>query len=729
MTIMLLVALVAAFVVSAITCALALAIFPWFRSGERKEGHFRPDQSSGSMRVDLTKGVGRLRTSRAGSNELPLVGGPSMILAICIASVGTALFLQLGNSGMQLGDIGWKLLAILLAAMVGYGLVGFFDDWRKVHRGEGISEIQKFGGVLFVSLLAAVALNRLIVSPRLSARLAYPPYSDFPLLGSLLVHTHYSWIVFFLVMTATVASSTALAVDFADGMDGLGGGLLVSASLSFAAIVLGEGSKELWPAAIAVLAIAGAAGGFLPFNWPSSWKARNQGRGPRRARIIMGDSGSLALGGLLALAAVISRLEFVLLFIGGIFVLEGLSALISARILVRFFRTFLRLERFNSSGKGFPHTEFPLPFLATPMHHHFDLLGWDRKRLVLGAWLLSAGLGVLGVASVIGTFTWQRYLARFVAFLVLVAVWQSGPWTRSFFIGLTRPLRSAPEAPRHLALYYGSPYRLFGRPLYARVDTTDITESALQSPAERLTLWQRMSGFDARALLGYYCYRMDAFEDALRLWSRIPKGNLERRPDIEELVAEVRHVIAVQADNAPDAALISVGSGVHRLGSAASNGASNGANALDGLDPNATSPTQTKIRPYRPEPFANNRAGADAYSLPQTPPASDPFGAPPADRANGFQGLIADEAPQYAQLQDTSTLWNAATWAAVSGATDSAPPPEPPATPPEPSPVSAPKPFLVTKPSPPIVPVVTKPQPIELVPGDLPPMVGGGAAQ
>ncbi|MGZ3666618.1 MAG: hypothetical protein ACXVDA_19285, partial [Ktedonobacterales bacterium] len=412
MIVRLLIALVVALVVSAVACLLALVLFPWFRSGERKEGHFRADQSSGSIRVDTGRGLSKLRATRANSNELPLVGGPAMILAILVAGVGAGYFLDLPQ--MQ-----WELLITLLLATVCYGIIGFLDDWRKVQRGEGISEIQKGAGVLFVSFAAAVALNRLVVSPRLSARLAYPPYSDIPLLGNVLIHTKLAWVIFFLVMTALIVSGTALAVDFADGMDGLCGGLLLSSALSFAAILLGEGDTGLLPGAIAMLAIAGATAGFLPFNWPSSWKARNLGRGPRRAKIIMGDSGSLALGGLLALVAVISRLEFVLIFIGGVFVLEGLSALISARILVRFFRMFLRLERYNSSGRGFPHTEFPLPFLATPMHHHYDLLGWDRKRLVYGVWLLGAGLGLLGVASVIGTFTWERYLARFAAFLVL----------------------------------------------------------------------------------------------------------------------------------------------------------------------------------------------------------------------------------------------------------------------------------------------------------------------
>jgi hypothetical protein len=233
-----------------------------------------------------------------------------------------------------------------------------------------------------------------------------------------------------------------------------------------------------------------------------------------------------------------------------VFVLEGLSALISARILVRFFRKFLRLERYKSSF-GFPHTEFPLPFLATPMHHHYDLLGWDRKRLVYGAWLLGTGLGLLGVASTIGTFTWQRYLARFAALLLIALVWQTGHWTRSFFIGVSQPAAAngnEHEKTASLGLFYGFPFRLFGRRLYGQVDTTSITRDVLTTPAEQLSLWQRMSVFDARSMLGYYCYRDGKYDDAQRIWGRIPKGNLDKRPDITELLAEVRHALAVHME-------------------------------------------------------------------------------------------------------------------------------------------------------------------------------------
>ena len=436
---LLLSAFAVALIVSALACLVALQLFPWFRSGERKTGDFKPDQSGGaggSQQIEIVTGRAKRRQARVRSSELPLVGGPAMLLAVLVACVVAGFLLN-----FSLAD--WELLGVLMAALLGFGVVGFIDDARKVYKGSGISELQKFIGVFLVAGLAAAGLNRLLTSPALSARLAYSPYKDLPILGSILVHTHYTWLAFFLILTVGVTTTTALAVDFSDGMDGLCGGLLLSASLSYAVILLDEGATVLWPLTIALLAMAGATLGYLPFNWPSSWRGGANPSGKRRARLIMGDTGSLALGGLLALVAIVSRLELLLVLIGGAFVLEGLSALMQGRILVRIFRQFLYVERFNSP-KGFPHTEFPLPFLATPMHHHYELLGWDRRRLVYGAWLLGAGMGVLGIASVMGPFTWERYLARFAGFIVLLLVWQIGPWTRTFFIGLTPTRKDAP---------------------------------------------------------------------------------------------------------------------------------------------------------------------------------------------------------------------------------------------------------------------------------------------
>ena len=278
---MLLGAVVVAFVVAAIGSLVALIFFPWFRSGERKEGHFRADQSAGTYHLDSLRASRKMRAALVTSTELPLVGGPAMMLAIVVASIGAGIFFKLSLSQ-------WELLGILLLAMLGYGAVGFLDDWHKVHHDEGISEIRKGTGVMLVSLLAAVALNRLIVSTNFTARLAYPPYSDIPFLGHILRDTHFAWIVFFVILTVIVASSTSLAVDFSDGMDGLCGGLLVSASLSLATTVFMLDDKGLWPAAIAAVAIAGAAGGFLPFNWPSSWTGRSQSQAAATPNLLRG---------------------------------------------------------------------------------------------------------------------------------------------------------------------------------------------------------------------------------------------------------------------------------------------------------------------------------------------------------------------------------------------------------------------------------------------------------
>jgi UDP-N-acetylmuramyl pentapeptide phosphotransferase/UDP-N-acetylglucosamine-1-phosphate transferase len=529
-----------ALLASALFCLLALGLFPWFRSGERKPGDFRPDQSagSGSFQIEVRRGRAKPRVVRARSSELPLVGGVAMLLGIVLACILCGMLLNLNTDQ-------WMLLGIILLVTVGFGIVGFIDDARKVYKGVGISEIQKGIGVILVSGVAAGLLNRLVITKDVTTRLAYPPYTQTPLIGQLLIKQPHAWLVFFIVMTIIVASATALAVDFSDGVDGLAGGLLFSASLAYAAILLDEGGPQRLPLIIGALALAGATLGYLPFNWPSSWRGGQHPRGKRWAKLIMGDTGSLALGGMLAILAIVGRQELLLLVIGGAFVLEGLSAVISARILVKFFRRFLFVERFGSSH-GFPHTEFPLPFLATPMHHHYDLLNVDKKRLVYGAWLLGAGLAVLGVATAVGPFTWERYLGRLVGLAILIAVWQAGPWTKAFFIGL-EPLNTVqPATPRRLLLCHGAPFRLFGMPLYRRIDAASITDQALREPSERLLLWQRLSVFDARALLGYFCYREGDIEDAHRIWDRIPDSNIEARPDLKEAIAEVTHAIAIQ---------------------------------------------------------------------------------------------------------------------------------------------------------------------------------------
>jgi UDP-N-acetylmuramyl pentapeptide phosphotransferase/UDP-N-acetylglucosamine-1-phosphate transferase len=529
MSILLLLGFIIAAALSLVLCFIARQLFPRFRSGEHKQGVFRPDQSTGSLRFDVSSSKRRVEQPAGGRDvpamELPLVGGPAMALAAIGASLLTCWILR-----DQLSPDQWLLLLILLAGMAGFTIVGFIDDFQKWRRGNGISEIQKFAGVLIVSLLVGAALNRLIPS----ARHAYSPYSEIPLLGEVLKHVHFAWPTFFLLLTSTVSSATSLSVDFADGLDGLAGGLVVSAALGFAAIILVQHDPTNLPLVLAALVTAGSSLGFLPQNWPSSWAARGRSRRIRRAaRIYMGDSGALGLGGMLGLIAIVSRQELPLIFIGGAFVLEGYSALYQ-RLIARFFRAFLRVIRFSRTKATISHTEFPLPFMATPMHHHFDLLGWNRRRLVYGAWTLGAMFATLSVAAALAPFTWQRYLARFIALIIAIVIWRSGRWTRSYFVGL-HPL-NAPGR-RQLALFYGYPFTIFGKSMYHLVETVpEVGEEAIQGPVEEALLWQRISIYDARTSLGYFCYRAGYYNAAINQWKRIPTPNLKVRPDIREML-------------------------------------------------------------------------------------------------------------------------------------------------------------------------------------------------
>jgi hypothetical protein len=153
---------------------------------------------------------------------------------------------------------------------------------------------------------------------------------------------------------------------------------------------------------------------------------------------------------------------------------------------------------------------------------------------------------------VIGTYTWERYLARFVGVLTLFALWQLGTVTRSFFIGLVptgaHHDSDQPEEPRKLALFYGLPFKLFRWNLYSCRDVTNVSEEELSNAAERLSLWQRMSVFDARSLLGYYCYRAGEMRDAVRVLEYIPRPNLQVRPEINDILLEARNQVAIETE-------------------------------------------------------------------------------------------------------------------------------------------------------------------------------------
>ncbi len=507
--------------ISLLLCWIAKFLFPKFRSGEYKPGPHRSD-------MPVLPASGReIKTI-----ELPLVGGPAFTIAIVVTGIGAGFLFNLHADQ-------WRLLLIGLGATIGYMVVGFIDDWHKVHSNEGLSERAKLGGVLFVSMAAAFFYFLLLPS----GKQPYSPYTD--IMGPLFKYVPFAWLIFLMLMTGLIGSVTSLSVDFSDGLDGLAGGLVFSAALAFGIIVTGildPKHPEGLVLEILSLLCASAALGFLPLNWPSSWAAR-RGSARRHAKIYMGDSGALALGGILAMIAIFARQEILLLMIGMAFVLEGLSALISARVLTRFFRKQLQLLRFASNQEFVPHTEFPLPFLATPLHHHFDLLGWDRRRLVYGAWALGAGFSILGVMIVYAGETWERYLGRILVLILAWVIWSSGSWSRRYFVGKHPAERTRR---RRLALYYGHPYRLMGIRLYHLVELIEANEDVIETPAEELALWQRMSIYDARAMLGLYCYRAGYYPAALAQWTRIPESNRKLRPTIARLLEELDERLALE---------------------------------------------------------------------------------------------------------------------------------------------------------------------------------------
>jgi UDP-N-acetylmuramyl pentapeptide phosphotransferase/UDP-N-acetylglucosamine-1-phosphate transferase len=525
---------------SLLLCSVALLLFPKFRSGEYKPG---------SHRADFLPGSGReIKTI-----ELPLVGGPALVLAIEAIGIGAGWIFKF--SSYQ-----WTLLIIGLGATFCFMVLGFIDDWHKVFSKEGLSQRAKFIGVFLVSAAVAIFYFFLLSS----GRLPYSPYIDLPIIGPLLCPRGYNatlgycqdyvtfgqvayflWLPILVLITGVIGSLTSLSVDFSDGLDGLSGGLVFCAALAFGIIITGNiNSQHPEGIVLEVLSLLCAGGtlGYLPLNWPSSWAAR-RGTARRRAQIIMGDSGALALGGMLAMIAIFSRQEILLLMVGAAFVLEGLSALISAKMLTPFFRKRLEVLRFASTRTFIPHTEFPKPFLATPLHQHFDLLGWDRRRLVYGAWALGACFAVLGVMVGTAPQTWERYLGRILVLILAWLVWSSGSWTRKYFVGKHPAERTRR---RRLALFYGYPYRVMGIPLFHLVEVIEASEDVIDTPAEELALWHRMNIFDARAMLGLYCYRAGYYPAALAQWTRIPQDNLALRPEIARLLEEVDERLALE---------------------------------------------------------------------------------------------------------------------------------------------------------------------------------------
>ncbi len=139
--------------------------------------------------------------------------------------------------------------------------------------------------------------------------------------------------------------------------------------------------------------------------------------------------------------------------------------------------------------------------------------------------------------------TWERYLGRILILMLGWFIWSSGSYTRRYFVGQHSADRSRR---RRLALYYGYPYRLMGIKLYHRVEIIEASADVIETPAEELALWQRMTIYDARAMLGLYCYRAGYYPAALLQWTHIPEKNRKLRPNIQHLLEELETRLALE---------------------------------------------------------------------------------------------------------------------------------------------------------------------------------------
>ena len=264
----------------------------------------------------------------------PSMGGLAIIGASVLASAGVGLAAGVAD--------GWHLLVILLV-MVLFGCIGFIDDYEKAIKknNAGISPKQKI--ILQFVFSGAFAIYAYLYSgfgtvPGSAVWIPFVDrYIDFGLL-------YIPFIIFVMIAFSN-------AVNLTDGLDGLASG--VTALVAFCMVILGVGAYPMITAAPIVYgAVAGACLGFLMYN-----------KNP--ARIFMGDTGSMALGGVLAAAAVMLKMEFLVAIAGLLYVLEALSVII-------------QVAYFKKTRKRF--------FKMAPIHHHFELCGMKEKNVVYLFW-------------------------------------------------------------------------------------------------------------------------------------------------------------------------------------------------------------------------------------------------------------------------------------------------------------------------------------------------------
>jgi phospho-N-acetylmuramoyl-pentapeptide-transferase len=272
------------------------------------------------------------------------------------------------------GDLSNVYVVSVLMVTLGFGAIGFYDDYLKVTKqsDKGFSGKARLGIEFVIAAIAVFFMMKMALAssphnPTLGTSVAFPFFKEF------VINIGY----FFVLFGAFVIVGAGNAVNLTDGLDGLAivPVMIAAATFGVIAYLVGNavfanylqinfvpGTGEL---GVIVGAVIGAGLGFLWFNAPP-------------AAIFMGDTGSLALGGLIGSVAVATKHEIVMVIVGGLFVMETLSVII-------------QVFWFKRSGKRV--------FLMAPIHHHFEKKGWTESQVVIRFWIIAVALAMLGLAT------------------------------------------------------------------------------------------------------------------------------------------------------------------------------------------------------------------------------------------------------------------------------------------------------------------------------------------
>ena len=301
--------------------------------------------------------VRHLAELHGGKQGTPTMGGVLIIGSVFLSSV---IWARPDN----------RFVWLALFAMVYLGVLGFVDDYIKVKKkkSDGISGRLK---LLFQLILAAIVTVVFLTNPliEVQARSLWLPFFKVPVIDNM------GWFTFFFF--ALVITGSSNAVNLTDGLDGLAIGCTVTVAFAYALLTYAAGNFRIaeylqvpfysyaGELTVVCAALVGAGLGFLWFNC-------------HPAKVFMGDTGSLAIGGFMGVVAICCKQELLLSVVGGVFVIEAVSVI-------------LQVLSFKLTGKRI--------FAMSPIHHHFELSGWKENTVIVRFWILSAIFALLGLAT------------------------------------------------------------------------------------------------------------------------------------------------------------------------------------------------------------------------------------------------------------------------------------------------------------------------------------------